>query len=241
MKLLSGPFDQYERRARLAPALVVVLPLALATVAWFPMQFTGWAVFWAIVVGCGGTALLAQLGRDRGLQKQKQLFDSWGGSPTVRLLRHRERGNKPTLLRWHRRLQGLLPDVNVPSAADELANPTQADEVYEACVSLLKEKTRDRMKFSLVFEENCNYGFRRNLWGMKSLGITAAITGVAAIAVLLLLNTQFRQARTPPVAYVAGGFDALLLIMWTALVDPTWVKTAADAYAMRLLSSCDHL
>ncbi len=241
MKLPSGPFDEYERRARLTPALLVVLPLALATVAWFPTRFAGWAVFWAIVVGCGGTVLLAQLARDRGRQRQRKLFQSWGGSPTVLLLRHREASNKTTLMRWHRKLREMLPDVQVPSAEDELADPTQADEVYEAFGVLLREKTRDRTKFPLVFEENCNYGFRRNLWGMKSLGITGAIIGVVAIAVLLLLNTRVRQDSTPPVAYVAGALDALLLIVWTALVTPAWVKTAADAYAMRLLSSCDHL
>ncbi|MBI3983214.1 MAG: hypothetical protein HY337_09890 [Gemmatimonadetes bacterium] len=144
-------------------------------------------------------------------------------------------------MRWHRKLRELLPDVSVPSVEGELADPTQADDVYEAFGTLLKEKTRDRTKFSLVFEENCNYGFRRNLWGMKSLGITSAIIGVVGIVVVILLNTQVRQATTPPVAYVAGSFNALLLIVWTAVVTPTWVKTAADAYAVRLLASSDHL
>ena len=82
-------FDTYTRRARLYPALLVALPLGLATLAWFPEGLAGWGTLWGLVTWSGATALLAQVGRDKGRVKEPGLFEQWGGKPTTRMLRHR--------------------------------------------------------------------------------------------------------------------------------------------------------
>ncbi len=217
------------------------MPLGLATVAWFPTQFAGWAVIWGLVAWCGGTILLAQFGRDLGRKKEVILFQMWGGKPTTRILRHREATNTTTLMRWHRKLQELIPDVRMPTPEEEAADPGRADEVYDACGAFLRERTRDHTRFPVVFEENCNYGFRRNLWGMRPLGVATTLAGMLAVGALIVLNTQIKHVNTPPVAYVGGALNAVLLVMWGAWVTPEWVKTTANAYADRLLSSCDNL
>ena len=57
----------------------------------------------------------------------------------------------------------------------------------------LREATRDTSRFPLVFAENANYGFRRNLWGLRPIG-----TGVAVVLLLfswaLLLLTVWGAA-----------------------------------------------
>ena len=70
----------------------------------------------------------------------------------------------------HKKLSELLNGTAIPTPQDEKRDPERADQVYDACVSCLIERTRDKTRFRLLFEENCNYGFRRNLWGMKPLG-----------------------------------------------------------------------
>lgn len=229
--------DTYTCRARLFPALLVALPLSLATLAWFPSGPTGWETLWGLIVWSGGTALIAQIGRDWGKNKEAKLFKLWGGKPTTRLLRHRDAPNKITLKRRHSTLQRLLPALKFPTLDEEQAAPKRADEVYDAVVTFLREKTRDREKFHLIFEENCNYGFRRNLWGMKSLGITTAVIGVLAVVIDIFVN----GVLIPPLAVMSGSVSLLFLLGWGLLITPKWVKTTGEAYAERLLESSEAL
>lgn len=232
--------NTYSRRARLRPAMIIALPLALATLAWFPKGILGWGTFWSLFVWCGGTALAAQVARDAGKRKEPELFRRWGGKPTTRLLRHRDSPNKIVLERRHRKLGVLLGGVAMPTTAGEASDPDNADHIYDACTALLLERTRDRKKYELLFEENCNYGFRRNLWGMKPLGVITSVAGVLSVAALI--TTDLRATIRPtPLAVVCGAIDLILLVGWLVWFTPEWVRIPADAYAERLLSACETL
>ncbi len=232
--------DAYVRRARLQPAMLVALPLGLATLAWSPGGVVGWSLVWSLFVFCGGTALMSQLARDRGKKKEPTLFQSWGGKPTTRLLRHRDAPNKTLLHNRHQILQRLVRGARIPSADEELANPSGADDTYDACTAFLLERTRSNVEFPLVFEENCNYGFRRNLWGLKPFGITTSAAATVAVAILVVLNTRSGTAPSPTV-YLCSLLNLLLLFVWLAWINPAWVRISADAYAERLLASCEKL
>src|ERR1700728_226876 len=110
--------DTYARRARLQPALLTALPIALAVFAWFPPDLLKWATLSSFLTYAGGTALLAQVARDQGKRKQPELYRRWGGKPTTRGLRHRETVNHFLLARRHSQLQKLLPDLHFPSAEE---------------------------------------------------------------------------------------------------------------------------
>jgi len=232
--------NSYVRRARLQPAMLVALPLALATLAISPNGIVGWGTVWSLFVFCGGTALMAQMARDLGKQKEPGLFQSWGGKPTTRLLRHRDAPNASLLDRRHRKLQSLVPGIQIPSVADELAYPRAADDTYDSCTAFLLEKTRKKESFPLIFEENCNYGFRRNLWGMKPLGIATSLIGTVAIAVALTIGYRNGGALSAT-TLACGALNLLLLLAWLIWFTPAWVRIAADAYAERLLASCESL
>jgi hypothetical protein len=232
--------NSYSRRARLEPALIAALPLGLATVAWFPTGVVGWGLFWGLIAWSGGTALLAQIAREPGKKKEAHLFASWGGKPTTRFLRHRDAPNKVILERRHRKLARLVPDLHIPSANQEQADPKKADEVYEACTAFLIERTRDVQEFPLIFEENCNYGFRRNLWGMKPIGIALPLLGTAAV--LILVGLDFAKNIMPgPIVFIAALVDIFLAVGWLFYFTSDWVKTTAEAYAERLLAASENL
>lgn len=236
---ILGIKDAYDRRARLEPALIVALPLALAMLAWSPDGLKGWTILWSLLVWAGGTGLLAQLARDLGKRREPYLFESWGGKPTTRLLRYTGCENEVLIARRHQILQKALPEVRIPTVEDELSNPKHSDDVYETCVRWLIEKTRDKKKFQLVFEENCNYGFRRNLWGMRVWGIT-----IALIAMLISIAAQVTGSSGAPGRLLSFGAMAcigLLLVFWLFACNPEWVRLPADAYAERLLGSADVL
>lgn len=233
--------DKYTVRARLLPALLVALPIGLATVTWFPGGVFGWGAVWGLVTWSGGTMLLAQLARDAGKRKERQLFESWGGKPTTRMLRHGDTANAVTLGRRHKKLESLLRDVKLPTPEEEAGNPSAADEVYETCITFLREKTRDTKEFALVFEENCNYGFRRNLWGMKPIGLSLVLLGLVAILTAPFTEAIARSGGTLALAGITGGLNLMLVLSWLFVLKPNWVRVAAEAYAERLLEACERL
>ncbi len=242
--------DEYRRRARLKPAILEILPillvLSLAAYNAFGGLDTvsrfGGAGFAALLSTLGLTALLEQLGRDQGKRKESALWATWGGAPTTQMLRHRDAHfcNHVTRARYHQKLQSLVPGVIMPTAADEAADPVAADAVYEACTKFLIAKTRDRQKLPLVFEENVNYGFRRNLWGMRPAGLLISLIGTLIAAVGLLVALAGRDATA--IAWMTVLIlDATFLTWWSVRINADWVFITAKAYAERLMEVLDSL
>ena len=230
--------DLYTRRARLYPSLLAAMPVAITMAALYPAGLTPWTAAWGLLTWAGVTYLLAQFGGERGKNLEPWLFQQWGGKPTTVRLRHRDSANPALLTRYHRRLQSLLPKQRLPSAAEEAANPDAADQVYDAAVALLRNRTRDHNAFPLVFEHLCNYGFRRNLWGLKPVGLLLDAASLALISVVLIGGRRWGIEPAPAVVVSAATVDALFLIAWLR-ITPRWVRRAADNYADSLLESCD--
>lgn len=239
--------DEYRRRARLKPAILEVLPVVLVLGVLVcralggldaATKFGGGIA--TLVSALGLTALLEQLGRDRGKKKEPSLWARWGGAPTTQLLRHGSTSlcDPLTRRRYHQKLTKLLPEVRLPSAEEESADPTAADRIYEACIRFLISRTRDRRNFPLVFEENVNYGFRRNLWGMRAAGLTVSLAGTFAAAVELMVTVgTAMSAAWLSVLLVNAAFVA----WWVFRINPDWVLIAGRAYADRLTEAIDSL
>lgn len=232
--------DVYTRRARLSPVYLLFLPIALPVVAlsWGPASWWGRLV--GLAFACGLPLLAAQFGRSAGKGKEPVLYAAWGGPPTTVMLRHRTSSNPIALARRHD-LIGRATGIRLPSAAEEEAAPENADAAYETAVAALREHTRSVDEFPLVFEEVCNYGFRRNLWGHRTLGIVLAAAGtliaLGAAALGIAGVTRVSVPMAPAVAIV----DAAGAVLWARMVTENWVRQAADAYAERLLSSAERL
>jgi len=236
MALSVGP-DSYTRIARVRPALIVILPAALAVLAWFPDARLG--AVWAVVVASGGTYLLAQVARARGKLKEPELFERFGGHPTIRRLKQLDTPNSVSLERWRRRIQELLPGVSLPTPEQERDDPSGANDVYLSIAQFLIERTRDRAKYGLLFQENCQYGFARNLWAMKPVGICITLASLASVA--LLGYSQYRNTAIATLTIAAAAAAGILLYAWVFWITPRWVQVPSDAYADRLLAALDSL
>ena len=195
--------------------------------------------------------LLSQIGRDRGKRKESALWDRWGGPPTTRLLRFRGSPNRIILSRWRAGIERLMGRA-LPSEEEELQDPAGADQQYEAAVNLLREATRDSSKFPLVLAENVNYGFRRNLWGLKPYGLLLAVLATAASWGLFLsvalppaeswLDVVVRNPDMLITTRLVGSvFSTAVIAVWLSIITPEWVRTTAEAYAQRLLGAIDAL
>jgi hypothetical protein len=230
----TGKLDEYAVKARLFPAFLTLLPLGICAA-----QFVGFGS--AIVAGCsafGGTALLsfvlAQWSRDAGKSKESALYERWGGKPTTASLRHRDETVGHILkLRRHKRLQRLAPDLILPSVRAEEENPAEADEIYDTATKVLIQRTRNKDKYHVLFQELIDYGFRRNTWGLKKIAVGVLLAALLFVAVLCMLGHRSGYNALAMVTFT------LILAAWAAVVTPAWVHRAAKCYAERLFDALD--
>jgi hypothetical protein len=232
--------DKYTLYARYTPALLIVLPIALALFAVISPTLLDSNSIWAVIAWFGGAILIWEIGRDQGKIKEPMLFEMWGGKPTIRMLRHRNTMNQTILNRRHRKIEQLIGNIQMPTPAQEEKDPKKANDVYETCGSYLRSHTRDIEKFPLVFKENCSYGFRRNLWGMKIFGIISATVGIIVIFCALGYQLFIKQPISISLI-ICGSIDVILLLLWIFWFKPDWVKIPAEAYAERILEAIEQL
>lgn len=232
-------FDAYTFRARLLPAILTALPAALAVIAFYPGGVNWWTPMWGAITAFGGAFLLSELGRDAGSRKEPKLFELWGGKPTTQRLRHRDSPNRQILQRYRQRISELQPLLVFPSADEELGDPEHADEIYEAAANYLRERTRDKSEFPLVFQALCEYGFRRNLWGLKPFGVTISLLSTVLMVVAVFVHIS--DILESPALIAGTILNTLLLVMWVIRINPNWIKVTAFSYADRLLATCEVL
>ncbi|MDR0534652.1 MAG: hypothetical protein LBH01_11945 [Verrucomicrobiales bacterium] len=179
---------------------------------------------------------MAILARNFGKAIESKLWQSWGGAPTTQMLRHSGRANPVMRERWHKSLSRLLGKP-LPTADEEAANPAHADAIYEAATKLQIGKTRDTKKYHLLFKENMQYGFCRNLYAMKITGIAITVLGLTTSVSAAI---WFIHMDNPSIApWVCSTVNLLFLLWWIFVIKSDWVKVPAFAYAERLFESTE--
>jgi len=232
--MIKGLLDVYSWRARAFPVYLTIAPLALALVAVLPHGLDLSVSGGAAIVFAPLAFLLGQLGGDFGKRLEKRLWQKWGGPPTTRFIRHaNDEFNPITRERIHEKLRDL--GLRVPSKQEEKDDPARADQYYHACIEELIRRTRDRKKFPLVFENLTDYGFRRNLLGLKPFGLP--ITAVALSLCLWRIWASWDVQEPPTVAIVAALLGLGILLVWIFWVNEKAVRIAADRYARSLLEA----
>jgi hypothetical protein len=232
--------DQYSLKARVYPALIVVLPIFF----FFFFYITEFAVYYHYITAFISifllSYLLSHLGRDAGKSKESKLYELWGGKPTTQILRYSNSElDRLTKERYYRILQEKIKGLNIPTLDEEKQNAVNSDEIYNSCATYLISKTRNTNKYALLFNENINYGFRRNLWGMKPLGLCILLF---CFLIHLIIATDFFSSIsfTPTIdlyLYIAFAF---ILCFWLFVVRPNWIKNVAFEYAKRLYETLEN-
>lgn len=244
---ISNP---YERKARLWPALLTLLPVVvLVSTLYVPFASLATNAV-SLAISCGALYLLANIAREYGKRLEPKLFESWGGTPSTQILRHRNNHYGTAIkTNFHAFLAAKL-GVEFPDAKAETANPAHADDVYRSAVTWLLSQTRDTKTFDLLYRENISYGFRRNALGLKPLGLLISIGSIAWVLVMfgvLVITSKGasfgldKLAALPPGAWLTIGISGLLLAAWLFFFTRNTVRTAAFAYADALIKSCNHL
>lgn len=229
--------DRYERQARLKPALLALLPALVTVAVWQPRVWTALSGLASLLVGCGLTFMMAKVARYRGRVVERELIARHGGRMTEAFLRHRDTSlSSTTKARYHAFLRNR--GFRMPTPTEEMAALHDADSHYRAGVDWLLEATRDEKAYPLVKDELIDYGFRRNLLGLKPIGIS--IAAVVLLIHLWLAATHFDgdETRFWTATAVAVAMTGVLSA-WTFVVRMPFVEDASHSYATRLLAACD--
>ena len=176
----------------------------------------------------------SHIGADFGKRLEKGLWGKWDGPPTTRFLRHRNREyNHITRRTVHESLIGL--GFQLPTEEEEAHDPVYADKCYAACAAELRRLTRNRDRFRLVHKRLIDYGFRRNMLGLKWIGLATA----AAVSSLCVSHPFWNWNATglSVPLFAVGIVSAAIALVWLMLVNERAVVLGAERYANALLES----
>jgi len=234
-------FNHYELKARFFPALLLLTPVILATLIWYPELMEIDSSIIAVIISIIIIFFLAKLCRDRGFQLEKTLKEEWGNYPSISMLKFSDnRIDEITKKRYHKYLKENIVDINLPNdLTEENEKKDFYDLNYRSANKWLVEKTRDTTKYNLLFQDNINYGFSRNMLGVKTFGIYFSLIAIGLNIFGIYKEYHTISLEIPLKIWLSVLVSLFFLFIWIFLVNKNWVKNAADAYARTLLATCE--
>ena len=232
---MTDLFGAYQLRARVQPLLLVAFPGAVVAYAFgagddFIGRIGGALATFGVVT------LLAAVARDRGRELEADLWRDWGGPPTTTMMLSTSASASPALRANREHARRLLPDLGALSDERDAADPEGTRRDIERFVTHLRERTRDRQRFPIVFDANVGYGFRRNILGLRLIGAAVSATAAAAGIIGLVLVALGNLDRPIPGLLVAVLVAASATVLWLR-ADEEWVRVQAVRYAEALLAA----
>lgn len=226
--------DSYSTRARMYPVYVTVSPVVLAIAALVPKGLDLPLAGAAAIVLVPLSFLASQVGADFGKRLENGLWLKWGGPPTTRFLRHdNAEYSSASRERVHAKLRGF--GLSVPTKNEEIHDQADADSRWIACTEELIRRTRKKKKYPLVFKGLVEYGFRRNLLGLKPFGLSICITSLIACA--WSVWSTWNSNEIAAVGISTTLLSLSLILVWLFWVREDIVFISANRYARFLLEA----
>lgn len=223
----------YTAVARLLPALFTVSPglfLLSPDLLAEPNRWIG------LSGALGGYTVIALVVRRIGRWREPRLLTRWGGYPTTVALRLTDPDADPVARERRRAALEKLYGQPLPTAEEEVAEPVRSTQRIRDAERRLRAKAAAHAGSSpLLAGENRAYGFMRNTWALKPLGLVLA---VAACAVACSLGVD--RGWTPSLV-MAVGWSAVVTVAWLIFLRPAVIHAVAKDYAERLFDVLDQL
>lgn len=235
-------FSRYELQARIFPSFITFFPIGATVLIWYSEFFSLKSSFSVLFVLLIILFSLAKIARECGRKFEKQMKEEEGVFSTTEFLKHHDRKlNRYTKLRYHKFLNENIHGMQLPTEIEELESPNSCNEKYNSAVDWLLEKTRDHKKYPLIYENNINYGFSRNMFGIKNVSICLASFSFLIDIFVIYQNDNALIENFYLKAFLSIFVSLYFIVYWVFLVKRTWVKSVAEAYARSLLAACEKL
>tara|TARA_B100000780_G_C21067473_1_gene429339 strand:+ start:485 stop:1216 length:732 start_codon:yes stop_codon:yes gene_type:complete len=241
IKELSKHFDHYAIHARFMPVFVVIFPLVPTILAWYPQAKTILGGAMTLLISFGVMSFLSIYVSNLGNDLQDKYFKSWGGAPSTLLLLP---GNKVldryTKQRYFKWLNSKCSGLGLPESID---NQSDTEELYEKVRSagnFMREYTRDRKKYSQVYNDNVAYGFARNITSIKKAGFIISLISLISNGLFLYFFTTFDSIHAVNyLGVIALLTCAISLSIHGLVLNEKFVKRRGYRYARTLFEACD--
>ena len=234
--------DEYGIKARYYPALLATLPSLTALAILISEGTLGIST---AVASCTIPVIVfgsADFARQRGRKIEKRIRDDMGGNPSTTIMRYSDNTLDDVSKDKYRKFYSMKIHQEVPTREQEKDDLKSGDQFYERGAAWVRENTRDTKKFRVLFSENITYGFRRNLLGLKWLGI--------GLNALLCLVCVILFIKGPAAYFGANGGTKVIVVVVLALIHSIYmgffvtaenVAEAARIYARQLILSIERL
>jgi hypothetical protein len=225
--------DEYDREARLGPALFAMLPLVLAAVGLGIEENPVLVTVVGVLLAVGVPMIVAKEVANRGRALEEILYLKWGAPPTTLALLPPAAGAAGEVLRQRRARLEAVSGIALPT--DPRLTPADA-ETYKAAVRWLIDNTRDHAEFPVVWAELKSYGFERNLLAIRTVGVITSSIGAVVLAGGVVAGAF---GANQPIGTNAALMAACIAIGlgWWFVPSETRVRAVANRYADRLLDS----
>lgn len=231
---LNNNFNKYEFRALFVPSFISILPLLITIIILFPSNISIGSSLVFLILLFFSVYLISFIARDKGKEIEDKLFKKENVYPTTRLLRYSDNTiNYNTKKRYHYTLKNKLPELPFPkNKEEEKKNQSCFDKSYSSSSDFLRKNFRNE---ALTFQHNIEYGFFRNLAGLKFFGIITIILSMLIILLpsIILYNISLVKILCTSALYIFS------LYFWFYLVTTSKVKSAAERYALSLLENLE--
>jgi hypothetical protein len=232
IKSLGPVLSAYERRARLAPGLLVIAPIADLVVALgFDKYPIVAGVLGLVSLGAGGFVLSLFVG-NFGRAIEPALYRSWGGKPSTQLLRCD--GSSETAIRRQTRRTAIqkVTGIKFLTVRAERRDGSRADELIDLAISQVRPLGR-RPEFPLIEQESAQYGFERNLFAVRWIGRATTYASLLGFAIGFLLLPEHYS-----VSSVVGAIVCLAITaFWLFAPSAERTRMAGFRYAEQLLNA----
>lgn len=225
--------DQYDRRARYAPAAFAVAPLAVAAFAMEPAQLGGLVgLGLASFVQITMTSFYAHIGRAMGTGHERRLTNR-GEMPMQRwLCPYNKEHSAEETSQWRAAVKKLLR-LDYDTAAPECREYRRLGrDAFVGLQSALRvdDSVTDKPARPLFRIHQEEYGFSRNLTGMLGLGLISLCVGIA------VTGWQFSSGKAP---FSLVVIELVFLACWALVfaLRGEFVMAAAERFSESLLSA----
>lgn len=219
--------DPYELKARIVPGLILALAPLVDLASAAPV-LSSLPIFAAS--GVCSLALVYFLGsfaRARGEAIERELWNSWGGPPSTRLLRLRDSHFGDGLKTSIREALAKALSARLMTADEEAKNPEGADRFIVDAFRQVRQYIRQHDPDGLWQKQNIEYGFYRNLLGCR---VTWSVLSILAALFAAIHGERTGAGLVNPAFGVASvSFFCAVYVGWFVLPDAT--KRVADEYA----------
>lgn len=220
-------FDSYEWRARIAPAVIVSLPVFITLTSCFSWptpqigKVLSGSMWFAVLL------VLTIIIRNAGNKIEPKLWESWGGPPSTIVIRWNDDYiSKDIKIQIHKAVNYYL-DLPMPSENEERNNKQYADKMIDQVFMRVRSIIREKDPKGIWSVENAYYGLQRNLFGSRKIWIIFSILGI-------IINGFFYWLKKKDILIAGLIGNVIILILsihvgWIVL--PKSVKHSAFRYA----------